>query len=378
MYFIPGQTSCQRKQKLCAGQKNPAHGGRLGGMNTSYQPRVLVDTNNLPRNEWLEWRKQGIGGSDVAAILGISPFRTARDLYYDKLGIAVENDESNWVGMEMGNLLEPLVARIFEKKTGLKVYQRKAMFHHPEHPWMLADLDYLVDLPDGTTAILEIKTTNYNAQGNWWYNGAEIVPSYYETQGRHYMAVMNIDRCYFCCLYGNNEDESIIRHIDRDANYEAELITLEEVFWNENVLALVPPAYTEDGDLILESLRRQRGPSEKEAPELEMTPPQGMLVKRYLELQQQMDAVTSETDELDKEMKRVKALIIEMMGNSSKATYEDTSGTVTVTYNPVRKTGISKDNLIRLKEVHPEIYSEYVTVSESRRFNIRQSKADAA
>ena len=46
--------------------------------------------------------------------------------------------------------------------------------------------------------------------------------------------------------------------------------------------------------------------------------------------------------------------------------------------NPVRKTGISKDNLIRLKEVHPEIYSEYVTVSESRRFNIRQSKADAA
>ena len=90
-------------------------------MNTSYQPRVLVDTNNLPRNEWLEWRKQGIGGSDVAAILGISPFRTARDLYYDKLGIAVENDESNWVGMEMGNLLEPLVARIFEKKTGLKV-----------------------------------------------------------------------------------------------------------------------------------------------------------------------------------------------------------------------------------------------------------------
>ena len=347
-------------------------------MNTSYQPRVLVDTNNLPRNEWLEWRKQGIGGSDVAAILGISPFRTARDLYYDKLGIAVENDESNWVGMEMGNLLEPLVARIFEKKTGLKVYQRKAMFQHPEHPWMLADLDYLVDLPDGTTAILEIKTTNYNAQGNWWYNGAEIVPSYYETQGRHYMAVMNIDRCYFCCLYGNTEDEAIIRHIDRDADYEAELITLEEVFWNENVLAHVPPAYTEDGDLILESLRRQRGPSEKEAPELEMTPPQGTLVKRYLELQQQMDAVTSETDELDKEMKRVKALIIEMMGNSSKATYEDAGGTVTVTYNPVRKTGISKDNLIRLKEVHPEIYSEYVTVSESRRFNIRQSKADAA
>ena len=116
-------------------------------MNTSYQPRVLVDTTNLPRDEWLKWRKQGIGGSDVAAILGISPFRTARDLYYDKLGIAVENDESNWVGMEMGNLLEPLVARIFEKKTGLKVYQRKAMFQHPEHVLLGHRLDQVIADP---------------------------------------------------------------------------------------------------------------------------------------------------------------------------------------------------------------------------------------
>jgi len=85
------------------------------------------------------------------------------------------------------------------------------MFQHPLYPWMLADLDYMVELPDGTTAILEIKTTNYNARDNWWYNGEEIVPIYYESQGRHYMAVMNIDRVYFCCLYGNTEEEAIIR-----------------------------------------------------------------------------------------------------------------------------------------------------------------------
>ena len=91
----------------------------------------------------------------------------------------------NWVALEVGNLLEPLVARIFEEKTGLKIYQRKCMFQHPHYPWMLADLDYLVTLPDGTTAILEIKTTNYNAKDKWWYNGEEIVPVYYETQGRH-------------------------------------------------------------------------------------------------------------------------------------------------------------------------------------------------
>lgn len=77
---------------------------------------------------------------------------------------------------------------------------------------MLADLDYLVEMPGGGTAILEIKTTNYNARDNWWYNGQEIVPVYYESQGGHYMSVMDIDRVYFCCLYGNTEDETIIRH----------------------------------------------------------------------------------------------------------------------------------------------------------------------
>ena len=141
-----------------------------------YEPLVLADTAQLARPDWLELRKKGLGGSDAAAVLGISPFRTARDLYYDKLGIVTADDQANWVALEVGTLLEPLVARIFEAKTGLKVYQRKCMFQHPLYPWMLADLDYLVDLPDGTTAIVEIKTTNYNAKDKWWYNGEEIVP----------------------------------------------------------------------------------------------------------------------------------------------------------------------------------------------------------
>ena len=122
-------------------------------MMQDYLPQVLVDTSNLSREDWLVYRRMGIGGSDAAAVLGVSPFRTARDLYYDKRGIvSTSADEDNWVQLEVGNLLEPLVARIFEKKTGLKVYQRKAMFRHPLYPWMLADLDYLVDLPDGKTA----------------------------------------------------------------------------------------------------------------------------------------------------------------------------------------------------------------------------------
>lgn len=110
-----------------------------------YEPLVLVETADLSEEEWLDYRRRGIGGSDVSAIFGTSPFRTARDLYYDKLNIAsVEDDEGNWVAMEMGHLLEPLVAKIFERKTGYRVYQIKKMFQHPQYPWMLADVDYTV------------------------------------------------------------------------------------------------------------------------------------------------------------------------------------------------------------------------------------------
>ncbi len=177
---------------------------------------MVVDTTDLPRDDWLEYRRQGIGGSDVAPILGVSPFRTARDIYYDKLGIAsVEPNDSNWVALEVGHLLEDLVAKIFAKKTGYRVYQIKKMFRHPGFPFLLADVDYFVELPDGTTAILEIKTTNYNARDNWFLGEHEIVPEYYELQGRHYMAVMDLDRVFFCCLYGNTEEEVLIRDAEK-------------------------------------------------------------------------------------------------------------------------------------------------------------------
>ena len=124
------------------------------------QPQILVETAGLSEEEWLAYRRKGIGGSDVAALLGISPWRTARDLYFDKLNIvAVEDNEDNWVALEMGHLLEPLVAKIFQHRTGYKVYQIKKMFQHPQYSWMLADVDYFVELPDGSTAILEIKTS---------------------------------------------------------------------------------------------------------------------------------------------------------------------------------------------------------------------------
>ena len=344
-----------------------------------YKPDVLTPTAGLTREEWLEYRRKGIGGSDAASVLGISPFRTGVDLYYDKLGIPIEDGEENWVAKEVGTRLEDLVARIFEKKTGLKVFQAKFMFRHPDHPWMLADLDYLVELPDGSNAILECKTTNYSASSKWEYDGKPIVPEYYEVQGRHYMAVMDLNRVYFCCLYGNNEDEAIIRRIDRDRKYEAELIALEENFWVNHVQAKAPPSYVErDGELILDSLRRRLGPSYQDVPPVTFTDAQSDKVRRYVELRKQKSSLNASMKELDTEMERLKALIVADMGGGWAAVFEDETGSYSVTWKPSYREGIMKDSLSRLKDAHPDIYSQYATISESRTFKVKFTAAEAA
>lgn len=344
-----------------------------------HTPLVLVETANLPEEKWLSYRRRGIGGSDVAAIMGISPFRTARDLYYDKLNIApIEEDKGNWVALAIGHLLEDLVAKIFEVKTGYPVYQIKKMFYHPDHPFMLADVDYFTTLPDGSTALVEIKTTNYNAQNHWWDDGNEIVPVYYETQGRHYMAVMDIDRIFYCCLYGNNENETIIREMSRDVAYEEEMIFLEENFWNNHVQAQAPPSYTEDGDLILKSTRRYSGPADENAPDIQLSLETASRLIRYLQLQEEKKNAEKRLKEIDNELKRLKAMIIAEMGTSCTAAYEKDGTNYIVTYNPIRKPVIDKDNLVRLKLQFPDIYKQFVTISESRRFNVKVLASDAA
>ncbi len=113
-----------------------------------YEPEQVIDISNLTREDWLSYRRLGIGGSDVAAIMGISPFATNRDVYYNKIGVmpAIEEEEANWVAKEVGHRLEDLVAEIFARKTGLDVFPVRIMFRHPLYPFMIADVDFVRDV----------------------------------------------------------------------------------------------------------------------------------------------------------------------------------------------------------------------------------------
>ena len=187
-------------------------------LDLNYKPIALVDTSTLTEEEWLAWRKKGIGGSDVAAALNLSPYRTARELYYDKIGVEpVIAPADKSITFAIGHLLEDIVAQVFSKQTGLTVYRDQTMYQHPLFPFMLADVDRFVTLPNGEKAILECKTAHFSAQC-LWANGC--VPRHYELQVRHYMSVMNINTAYIACLFSNNEDDFVWQKIERDLDEE--------------------------------------------------------------------------------------------------------------------------------------------------------------
>ena len=268
---------------------------------------------------------------------------------------------------KVGHLLESLVAEIFSKKTNLQIKKCGTMYAHPDYPFMLANIDYFATMPDGTSVVLECKTTNYHSQDKW-ADGA--IPINYELQVRHYMAVMNIDTAFIACLYGNNENDFIYRRIDRDYDYEYDIIEQERFFWEEFVQKKVEPPYIESGDLAIESLRRHYGGVDLSASAVNIDSRQSETIEKYLDLRSKKLALEHQSQNIDSDMKRLSASLIELMGTSCKAVCKSGTDEYEIAYKPTYREGINKDGLDALRAFHPDIFHQYASTTESRRFSI--------
>lgn len=197
----------------------------------------MVDTRNLERDEWLEWRRKGIGGSDVAAICGMSRYTSPVTVYLDKIGELPPKEDNP--RMKAGRILEPVIADWFQEETGYKVMKRNAMFQHRKYPFMLANIDRWVA---GENAGLEIKNTGEYSRNDWFEGNEEIIPTEYQLQANHYMAVTGAERWFVAVLIGGWDFQW--RVIYRNETIIKSLIEIESNFWNNHVLAKVPPPFT--------------------------------------------------------------------------------------------------------------------------------------
>ena len=191
----------------------------------------MISTVGLSRADWLCTRRQGITGTDAGAITGMNPYVSAFQVYQDKLSTDIQEADNE--AMRQGRDLEEYVASRFMEATGFKVRRANAIFRNEAHPIMLADFDRLIV---GQKAGLECKTVSpYSADK--WKNGA--IPLHYQMQVQHYLAVSGFDCWYLAAVILGKE--FIIRKIDRDEELIQYLITIEERFWKEHVLAHVMP-----------------------------------------------------------------------------------------------------------------------------------------
>lgn len=184
----------------------------------------------LNRSEWLAQRRTGIGGSDVAAILGLSPWRTPYQIWEDKTGRSEEQPETP--ALYWGRLLEDPIRQAYADRTGLTVTKPDRMFTSEEHPFMLANLDGIAS--DGR--IVEFKTTS-RADG-WGEEGSDEIPDYYQTQVQHYMSVMGAERADVGVLIAGRDFR--IYTVEADAELQRMLIEEEAKFW-ELVKTDTPP-----------------------------------------------------------------------------------------------------------------------------------------
>lgn len=315
----------------------------------------LVNTHDLPREEWLDVRKQGIGSSDAAAAVGLNPYKSQLELWLEKTGrdgrlpkVDPQDEESP---MYWGNILEPIVAAHYTKRTGRRVRRINAVLQHPDSDkaWMLANIDREV-IGVADVQILECKTAGING-AKLWKDG---VPEYVQLQVQHQLAVTGKEAADVAVLLGGQFLE--VHRINRDETLISRLIQLEQQFWSYVINDTPPPADgSESADQALRCLYPQDdGLTVDFSTEANLSAVFSDLVavRQKLAEQEQVEAL-------------LKQLIQQAMGSATKAVFE----TGTVSWKKA-KDGLGLD-LARLLKEQPQLQQQYPLIRPgSRRFLI--------
>ncbi|WP_340391243.1 lambda-exonuclease family protein [Macrococcoides caseolyticum] len=308
----------------------------------------VLSTKDMTHEEWLKARQAGVGGSDAGTILGVNKWKSKTQLFFEKvnpeLKQQVDNEFIYW-----GNVLEDVVAKEFETRTGKKVRKNNKMLRHPEHEFMLANLDRVIV---GEKALLECKTTSQYNIDQW---KDDEIPASYLCQIQHYMAVTGYEKAYIAVLCGGNQ--FIWKEVPRDDELIEIIINAEKDFWYNNVLAGVIPEI-DGSDATKDFLNHMY----KDIDETEV------------QLSDDVETLLTALEQVKQEEKELKELktqyenkIKHILGNNLAG---KTSG-YQITWKPqVRKTLDTK----KIREIYGEQLDPYYKETETRVLKIKQIK----
>jgi len=289
-------------------------------------------------------RHQFIGGSDAAAAIGINPYKTPLDLYFEKTGQAEPfegNERTYW-----GSVLEQPVANRLSEETGLKLRRHSQTLIAANHPFMGCHLDFKVT---GEPIVVEIKTGGFFTRKDWGSSGSDEIPDQYLTQVHHQMICSGYDKALVGVLLGGQE----FRHyeIGLDKSLAQILIEKEADFWQHVTTRTPPPATTLDDIAAL--FPQDSGTSIEATADI-------------LEIVDQLKAIKLESVE-----QKGKADALELALKSFMA---DHSTLIGVDGKPIATWKTQASNRIdttALKADAPEIAAKFTKASESRVLRVK-------
>ncbi len=213
---------------------------------TLVEPKRLISTDNLSKRDWLKYRQKGIGGSDIASICGVNPYKSALALYYDKTTDINEDEEEN-LPAELGTYLEPFLRVKFDKWIKKKEHPDivvgiiSYILQHPTNDIALANIDSFIDHPERGRGGVEFKTTS---ERNWKDWEEDKLPDYYYLQCQWYMYVTGWDYWYIAFLIGNRKFG--VKVIERNEEVIDNIVKQANSFWNNYIIPKIPPAPSGD------------------------------------------------------------------------------------------------------------------------------------
>ena len=295
----------------------------------------------------LENRRIGLGGSDASAVLGLNHFKTPLQVFMEKVQGLTGFDEQEDNGPSyFGNILEPIVAEEFSKKTGLQVEIKSEQLVHPEYPFIIGNLDRFIV---GENAFLECKTTS--AWNDKFWEGDEV-PLAYIIQCMHYMALTGFDAGYIAVLIGGNQFKW--KKIERNEELIKKIIDKEVFFWKEFVEKKVPPVV--DGSPASSELVKFLYPKAKDGEVIRLDEKFNDSLSRRETLKEELKKLQFEYDEIENTVKMFMGEFPAAINDVYKIDWKNVS--------QMRLDGK------RLEEEMPDIYKKYLSPSSYRRMTI--------
>lgn len=186
------------------------------------------------KKEWLKQRKNYLGGTDLSAICGLCPYKTALDVYLDKTSQEIEEKYSP--AMRWGVLLEDSIAKAYSEDTGYNVEVEPNTIYHDTYKFLAANIDRWAN---NKTHVLECKTAGFIKTKEWGEHGSDQIPTNYLIQVAYYAAICDVKKVDIAVLIGG-QDFRIYTYA-KNKELEDKLIKIAINFWYNHIEKRIPP-----------------------------------------------------------------------------------------------------------------------------------------